>query len=122
MPVVEAVLSSFERHLTEEAGRERENRRGTTPAADMPIRSADLLPLPLPEDFSFAASVPAGSLIPENSFSAPAYEGPGGTSRDDRIPELLERLLNAAERSAAFSEQIADLMERQSSEPAPAYV
>ena len=83
-----------------------------TPAVEVEIRSAG------PSRPSSSPS--AGSPVPENSLS-PEPEGPGGSFRDDRIPELLERLLAAAERNAAFSEQIADLMERQSSDPAPVY-
>ena len=71
------------------------------------------------DEVSYPASFPGTPLVPENSPS-PAFEG-AGTFSDDRIPELLERLLEAAERSAAFSEQIADSLERQSAVSGPVY-
>ena len=86
-------------------------------AAEPPVVEVDIRSAGPPRASS---SLSAGSPVPEN-FLPPASEGYGGAFRDDRIPELLERLLAAAERNAAFSERIADLMERQSSEPAPVY-
>ncbi len=100
---------------------------GEVPAVEVEIRSAGLSqpsspspPPPMPEAFSFSAP-PQGSFpLPENSLT-PAPEGPGSDFGDERIPELLTRLLAAAERNADFAERIADLMERQSSGPVPAY-
>ena len=103
------------------------------PLVEAELRSADLsqvLPLPLPSpsllpspsrgNVSFPVFLPESGLQPERSpFSA--AEETGGAFRDDRIPELLERLLDAAERSAVFSERIADLMERQGAAPTPVY-
>ena len=109
------------------------------PLVEAELRSADLsqvLPLPLPSpsllpspsplpspsrgNVSFPVFLPESGLQPERSpFSA--AEETGGAFRDDRIPELLERLLDAAERSAVFSERIADLMERQGAAPTPIY-
>ena len=67
----------------------------------------------------YSASFPGSPLIPENP-PFPASEGAGAFG-DDRILELLERLLAAVERSAAFTEQIADSMERQSAVSVPVY-
>ena len=96
---------------------------GEAPAVEAEIRSADPSqpsPSPTPEARSFSAPVQGSFTLPEISLP-PASEGPGGASGNDRIPELLTRLLAAAERNAEFSERIADLMERQSSNPAPVY-
>ena len=106
------------------------------PLVEAELRSADLSqvlpsslpppsppsPLPSPSrgNVSFPVFLPESGLQPERSpFSA--AEETGGAFRDDRIPELLERLLDAAERSAVFSERIADLMERQGAASTPVY-
>ena len=131
-PVVEVALPSAEprftgRDILQDSGEESSKVRRETmkaPAVKVEIRSAEPLRTPSSpsaENLSLPASVPASSPVPEKSPSCPAYEGSGGSLHDDRIPALLERLLSAAERTAAFSERIADLMERQSSEPAPVY-
>ena len=79
--------------------------------AEPELRSADLPQAPP----SPAAPEAAGRETPGIG------ERSGGISGDDRILELLGRLLDAAERSAAFSERIADLTERKSSDSAPVY-
>ena len=97
------------------------------PLVEAELRSADLsraLPspqsAPSPGIVSFPVFLAEGGLQPERSPFSAAGET-GGASGDDRIPELLERLLDAAERGAAFSERIADLMERQGAVPTPVY-
>ena len=97
---------------------ERKPEPGAAPVVEVELRS-DGAPR-TPEGAPFSASLPERALLPEEASA----HGPGSTgdaSRDDRVPELLERLLGAAERSAVSSEQIAGLMERQNSVSAPVY-
>ena len=102
---------SEEEETPRDPGKNRpEARHEGMPPADVEIRSA--ASPSAPENESFSAYLPGSPLLPEHSVS-PASEG-AGPSGDDRIPELLERLLDAAERGAASSEQIAELIERQS--------
>ena len=117
-----------------------ENAAGAAPVVKAEIRSAD--PAPAQGGAPLAASQPEWPFLPEVSLpresggvaasqpewpfrpevSLPRESGEVADAfHDDRVPELLERLLGAAERSADFSEQIAGLMEQQNSVSAPAY-
>ena len=95
-----------------------DNAAGAAPVVKAEIRSAD--PAPAQGGALFAASQPEWPFLPEVSLPRES-EGVADAFHDDRVPELLERLLGAAERSADFSEQIAGLMEQQNSVSAPAY-
>ena len=89
------------------------------------VAEAELRPADLPQVFPAPENVPSPGSSPVSGFflaAPPGAAGAAGTaSVDDRIPELLERLVDTAERSAALSERIADLMERQNSLSAPVY-
>lgn len=80
---------------------------------EMEFRSAELpRTSPIPESVPFPEPSPISGFFPAAGSDA---------AGDDRILELLGRLVDTAERSAALSERIADLMERQSSVSGPVY-